>query len=77
MRVYIAHLEGTKYMVFGVGKTEAEAKAAVGNEYRRTNNSGYGFTTRFGDHVETDEQIDDYFGINVYGPVSVPGAVTQ
>lgn len=77
MRVYIAHLEGTKYQVYGVAETEGAAIRAVCHEYRRTNNSGYGFRTRFGDVIKTDKQIQDYYGVNVYGPVLIPGAVTQ
>lgn len=69
--VYIAHL-ATYYAVYAVGRTPEEAKRAAADEVIRTNNSGYGLQCD-----PTVEAINEWHGINVYGPVSVPGAVTE
>ena len=65
--VYIATI-ATYYKVFAVGETEADAKKAA-CRYYRTDNPVY--------DVWTDKQVEDYFGINVYGPCPVPGAVGE
>lgn len=71
MDVYVAESQ-TYYNVFGVGRTEQEARQAVADELIRTNNNGYGIGCE-----PTVEAITEYYGINVYGPVTVPGAVTE
>lgn len=79
MEVYLARID-TKYVTYGVGMTEDEARHEACKEYRRTKNSGYGFDfgQEFGHgRIYTDVQIEDYFGINVIGPVNVPGGVTE
>lgn len=42
-RMFIAQTTSLKYRITGLGKTEQDAVTAIFREYRRTNNSGYGW----------------------------------
>jgi hypothetical protein len=66
----------TKYRVFAIAGWADEAKAAACRQYRAT----FHETERprhGGKIVSTDAQIEAYFGVNVYGPIKVPGAITE
>jgi len=73
---YIAMLTGLKYQIVGLGATEAEAKKACISHYHRTNNSGYGFDFD-GWRVYTQQQVEDYMGIDIYGPLTDGQAQTE
>lgn len=74
--VYVARID-TKYEVTGVGHDPETARHAACVEYRRTKNSGYGFINNYGERIYTDEQIDGWYGVNVVGPIPVPGGATE
>lgn len=70
-QVYVAE-SGTYYKVIGVGRTETEAIQAVVDHLIKTNNNGYGIECE-----PTAEAMTEYYGINVEGPITIPGAVTE
>lgn len=68
---YVAHLDtgGISHsgqVIVGLGATPDEAKTAVVNRLRR----GRPHRTAYGDILVTVQDVDDYYGIRVYGPLS-------
>ncbi len=71
--MYVAIIEA-KYRVIAIAGTQDEARDAACRAYRKSLKMGTNLPVA---DIHTDEEITDYFGVNVYGPIEPGAGITE